>query len=322
MFLYSHKDISKVFMVGDIHGNFKQFFHKIKMSTPKKCDIVDEKILKDETLEYLKPHLDNLNSYLANTFINYEAIDRSQNIIFENCLIIVAGDCGFGFEKEAYYHQIFSKYITMLEENNIFIYFVRGNHDDPTYFSECKINYSNIKSIPDYSVIETENDNILCVGGAISIDRSWRKQEEFRINKHKKNGKKLYWENEAPFFSEEKLNDILDNISINCVVTHSSTSFMPLSKDNLEQWAKMDKNVMEDTTKERETLTLIYEYLIKREQKLKCWFHGHFHYNHLYEVKGMMVQSLNDSFKFVQIPTNIKEMLDPFSSLNSYIPIP
>ena len=98
-------------------------------------------------------------------------------------VIIFAGDIGLGFEKTEHYKQIFPKLNKVMKMQGNVLLFVRGNHDDPSYFQEEKINYSNIKSIPDYSVINFYQDwddemkespkfSILCVGGGISIDNT------------------------------------------------------------------------------------------------------------------------------------------------------
>ena len=46
-------------------------------------------------------------------------------------LLIVAGDCGFGFDKPAYYEQVYSKDAGRLRKANNWIALIRGNHDNP-----------------------------------------------------------------------------------------------------------------------------------------------------------------------------------------------
>ena len=50
-------------------------------------------------------------------------------------LIIVAGDCGFGFEKPGYYNQVYNAVAGRLRKSNNWIVFVRGNHDNPAFFA-------------------------------------------------------------------------------------------------------------------------------------------------------------------------------------------
>ena len=49
-------------------------------------------------------------------------------------LLIVAGDCGFGFDNPGYYDEMVKKNSRRMSEANNWIVFVRGNHDNPAYF--------------------------------------------------------------------------------------------------------------------------------------------------------------------------------------------
>lgn len=53
----------------------------------------------------------------------------------KNCALIFCGDIGFGFEKTEYFKQIYRKLHPLLSPNNIYCYFVRGNHDNPDLFN-------------------------------------------------------------------------------------------------------------------------------------------------------------------------------------------
>lgn len=280
---YTHSNIKKLFIVGDVHGEFKQLFHKIRTNVLKQTkNNEQEKLVDDDTLKKLEPFFDDMPHHVSSKFYNYSYGLGKHLGVIEDCVIIVAGDCGFGFNKEEYYHQLFNKYHEILELNNVFIYFVRGNHDDPSYFNEHKINYNNIKTVKDYSVITVNDKNILCVGGGLSIDRVWRKQQEVKINKYKKNIKKqLYWEDEMPVYSQEMLEEINnENIKIDVVVSHTSPHFVfPTKKDSLSYWAKLDKNLYKDSETERIILSNVYDFLIGNKHPLKKWCYGHFHCN-------------------------------------------
>ena len=89
-------------------------------------------------------------------------------------LLIVAGDCGFGFEKPGYYEQIFTKVSRRLTKASNWVVMIRGNHDDPAYFQEQRIHHERFRSIPDYSIVTSCGHTILCIDGAISIDRTYR----------------------------------------------------------------------------------------------------------------------------------------------------
>lgn len=68
-------------------------------------------------------------------------------------LLIVAGDCGFGFEEPGYYENIFRHNSSRLAKSNNWIAMVRGNHDNPAYFSDERISHLRFRTIPDYSVV-------------------------------------------------------------------------------------------------------------------------------------------------------------------------
>lgn len=217
-------------------------------------------------------------------------------------VVIIAGDCGFGFEKEQHYRNEYNRLKNVLTEQNIQVVFVRGNHDDKVMFTYETINYPNFITVPDYSVvtITTENDvqkNILCVGGAISIDRLWRKQEE------NKSGKKTYWTDEIPIYSPEILDEIKkDGIVIDMVVSHSCPSFAPLTdKTGIDNWIIYDPALVEDIEYERMTMTHIYDHLVKQDQHpIKLWCYGHFHQHRLSyseeEVKFIMLDCFEPKY--------------------------
>ena len=89
-------------------------------------------------------------------------------------VIIVAGDCGFGFEKPNYYEILYKRCRERLAKANNWLLFIRGNHDNPAYFNLQPIKHRRWMTLPDYSVIKTCGHTILCVGGATSIDRTYR----------------------------------------------------------------------------------------------------------------------------------------------------
>jgi hypothetical protein len=77
----------------------------------------------------------------------------------DNLSIIQVGDMGVGFGQGDYWHESLDEYMV---ENNV--YFLRGNHDNP---NSCKTMKSWIK---DGTVI----DDMMLIGGAWSIDHSYR----------------------------------------------------------------------------------------------------------------------------------------------------
>ena len=136
---------------------------------------------------------------------------------FKDTAYIVCGDIGFGFNKKEYYSKIFNKLSKTASKLNCEFIFIRGNHDDKKYFDKRLINRKCFKTIPDYSVIQTPNHNILCIGGAISIDRTYRKLVlkenalKYSIyhgctpNEAEKLCQQVYWDDEPCYYDEDKL---------------------------------------------------------------------------------------------------------------------
>lgn len=300
MKVYDYSNIEQLLFVGDIHGNFSSFFRIIK-----------NQLIYDKNDDIKNTHplaLEENNDSKISSIFQLIQKKYTKNT-FNNSLIIVAGDCGFGFNKFNYYIDNLTKYNNLFNKTNTHIIFVRGNHDDPSYFTNELINLSNMKTIPDYSVIKTKSHNTLCVGGATSVDRIWRKQQEFRLNKYSKSKThKLYWENEGIYLNEKILDELKDNeISIDSVVTHTSPSFaLPNDKDSVLNWFKIDSKLKDDLATERNTLSELYNLLIQKH-KIQCWVYGHFHENfQKLNKQNILFIGLNDSFS-IREPFVIRE---------------
>lgn len=201
---------------------------------------------------------------------------------FYNTVIFVAGDCGFGFHKPQYYIEELNKVDAACKKNNVQIIFIRGNHDDPNYFKNKILTFENIFLVDDYTVVSIDNANILCVGGGISIDRIMRKQEEIVLNKYKSNKDnwiKLYWEDEAPIFDEQKLEEICKTYKSLHVVTHTTIKeAVPTNKDGIKNWLTFDSTLNDDIDKERQCMSDIFSYLNSHGVQVETWSYGHFHH--------------------------------------------
>lgn len=204
----------------------------------------------------------------------------------KNTVLIVAGDCGLGFEQKGFYDNIVKRNSKRMNEANNWILFIRGNHDNPAYFDGITFKHKRFIALPDYSILRACNHNILCIGGAISIDRQYRMdnwQAKLRVN-HKQTSndpleQNIYWKNEFPIYNADKLNAINDHYAIDKVITHTAPSFCELqTKNGLESWATNDEgNLIEDVEKERHTMDEIHKHLINNNHPITHWCYGHFH---------------------------------------------
>lgn len=199
--------------------------------------------------------------------------------LISDAVIIVAGDCGFGFEKLSYYDLLYKRLHKKLKKLNVLLLMVRGNHDDPLYFSKEVIDFPFMKTLPDYTIVHTSSHNILCIGGAVSIDRNFRLSkmayDQIRGKKHLP----IYWPEEFMIYDEKELNILeQEQITIDTVVTHTAPSFCPpFSKGDLVHWCEADEYLADDIRQERNNMDKLYNHLIKHNHPLNAWYYAHYH---------------------------------------------
>ena len=217
-------------------------------------------------------------------------------------LLIIAGDCGFGFEKLGYYDRIYNKVAGQLRKANNWVVFLRGNHDDPSYFSEEKISYKRWRTIPDYGIIQACGHNILCIGGATSIDRYRRKEENARLRKMGHKDVAMWWPDEAPVYNEETIDFIPVELPIDIVISHTAPSFCKLkSHQGIKSWAVMDPSLIWDVDAERETMDRINKRLKEQDHPITQWIYGHFHQSWSGVIDGIRFAMLDiEEFKLIQ----------------------
>ncbi len=227
----------------------------------------------------------------------------------QDATLVFCGDVGLGFESEEYYKQTFRKLNRECHKRNLTLVFMRGNHDDPSYFAEQKINYSNIKSVPDYTILSVAGFTILCVGGGISIDRVNRQTKMMALavqyarfhacslEEGKEKSQHLYWKDEVPVYNERALQEITnEGIKIDVVCSHVAPSFCePICKEGIEYWLAIDSNLEEDLIKERATMDKIYEYILLNNHPLKTWCYGHYHFHNVMEYNNIDFRLLDMS---------------------------
>lgn len=208
---------------------------------------------------------------------------------WSNAVVVVCGDVGLGFRD--FDMERLKKVNEEFEAIGSMLIFMRGNHDDPSFYGTDKIQLSNTIAVEDYSVINTANFSTILIGGATSVDRVWRLQEEAKRNKykspHSEHLAKFYWEDERAVFDYDKLRAVLDeNGKIDSVITHTTVSFAPpYAKDAVLSWFRVDDKLKEDLGEERKTMDQIYQCLtLDFNQTLRFWAYGHFHTNNRINV--------------------------------------
>ena len=209
-----------------------------------------------------------------------------RNKDIENCAIIQVGDFGIGFRSQHEENERCEDLNKFLAERGIIMYAIRGNHDDPSYFDGSK-QWSNLKLLPDYTVLDIEGDSYFLVGGALSIDRKMRLAEMTEMAKYNID-KKNYWYDENFVLDKKKAEQIK---GCRYVITHTSPKFCYPDNRNgfgqlVEHFIKMgDPKLRYQLTEEREQVTKLYKILLKNNQ-IEKWYYGHFHSSKLTEHNG------------------------------------
>lgn len=188
----------------------------------------------------------------------YHLLNMIDEAKINNANVICVGDIGVGFKKsikDEYFY--FNQLNETFKAANINFFGIRGNHDNPLFF--CKKNrvcLDNFELLEDYSVLQYDSKLIQCIGGAISLDRTIRKEGQ------------SYWSDEPACFKKTKCKktDIL--------VTHTAPSrcFPQKFNDFVFSWAKHDNLLLDDLIAERVLLDKIFA-----QCNPTIHLYGHFH---------------------------------------------
>lgn len=187
----------------------------------------------------------------------------------DNVAYIQVGDFGIGFFSDKEDFRKLSILNANLVEHNSFLYIIRGNHDRKDWFMDNQMLdeknlLSNIFFMSDYSVLNIDNENILFIPGAVSIDRVHRRKNNMG-----------WWADEVVDFDFEKAGKF---VNIDRIISHTAPDFcQPTSFGNLvHEFASDDKHLIDDLSNERKNMTKIVS-IIMNNNKIKSLHYGHFH---------------------------------------------
>ena len=195
--------------------------------------------------------------------------------------LIHVGDFGVGFKEdlEEEYWAI-DKLNTKLIQHNTIMYVVRGNHDDPNWFTKGVLDQSvntNIKFLPDHTVLEFQRmgqdkrTKIYCNGGSISIDRSNRTEG------------RSYWKAEG--FKELTPEHLLEiPTDLDCIVTHNRPLGLhpTVYNSSVLRWCVQDDQLDHDLKEEQLILKKMFDSIRERNNSRNNIVHyfGHYHWSH------------------------------------------
>ena len=186
---------------------------------------------------------------------------------YDNAVIFVSGGFGFGTKDDSFFQEFLGKINEICKNNNSHVMFVRGSNDDPSYFTEHKFDFSNVKLLEDYSVVKLNGFDCLCIGGSIPIDRKWRMEQKERI------GRPLYFENCNTKLNKELISEILEKNNVTCVITSDAPTFISpyVDSSNDSKWVENDKSIIRDITEQRMIMDAIYGEMIRLNKKPLIW---------------------------------------------------
>lgn len=228
--------------------------------------------LPNKPLIFLGDHHGAWNNLIS--IINYKKLS--------DCNIVSVGDLGIGFNytREVEYKQA-NKLNDFFKQKNINFFGIRGNHDDPFFFSgKDRISYSNFELIEDYSLFLYHEKLIQFIGGAVSIDRTGRKEGV------------SYWEGEGVVFDKKKCN------KVDVLVTHTAPSqcFPQTFNEIVYGWAREDAYLLEDLTDERAVMSEIFKIC-----QPSFHFYGHFHTSRIETINNCThrLLDINELYQFI-----------------------
>ena len=268
MKIYNFKNINNCVVCGDINNNLSSFIEIVNNKLPNRKSMSDKVHPKElERQERLKAK-SGRDSFFSRDKITPFSKRFRDGESYDSTVIIVAGGCGISSNTS--YISKLEEFNKILSDNNCYVLLVRGEMDDPQIFNGEKINMSNVKTIPDYSVVSFKSFNCLCIGGNVSIDRQWKKEQGERI------GKKMYWEDEGFRYDEDEMENILEKYDIACIVTNVCPSFAYPGTNafNNSSWIKNDESVLNDIFNERKMMDKIYQKIMDKNKKPFTWFYS------------------------------------------------
>lgn len=220
--------------------------------------------------EYDYKHLPNL---IFGSMLNEEALEDRINrgALCENALVIVMGFGRLTKRREGMktFKDSLGKLNDSFKKINTTVLYVRGVSDDAEMFKNNAIDMSNIKTLQDYTVVNTNYGECLCIGGRTSYDRSWRKKQALEL------GRDLWHEGEEFFLDEGKLETVLREGHISMLFTDVPPNCVKLKDDDdaILGWLSIDKTLSSDTENERLLADRIHSHLMSnKKNKPKKWF--------------------------------------------------
>ena len=228
--------------------------------------------------------------YLGDLHGNFNVVNQYvKHYDITDAYIIQVGDFGVGFSTLDKEKRLLKMTNDALVKRNVTLYAIRGNHDFPGYFNNDPFGFTNIKLVKDYTVLNLEGKNILCIGGAVSVDRKLQMtKHQLNGNFDVKTGNERWWNDEGFVWQDDKLVDLRN---INIVVTHTAPDYCIPDNSNgfgasVNGFFKNDSELKLDLLDERRQMTLAFQ-TIKMYNEIHLHVYGHYHRSDLITIDNV-----------------------------------
>lgn len=220
---------------------------------------------------------------------NYKELiyNATKRYDLHDAAIVVLGDFGIGFDKTM--PDLYKWSEEKLNDHNLTIMAVRGNHDDPAYFkNEEESSYPRLRFLEDHKVYELAGRSVYTIGGASSIDIEDRiKYNQELVAKGKDT--RVWWEDEGIVEKREDLPTYVD-----IIISHAAPlSFLPV----IERFPELPDYQYDKILAERKYLDYV-----AAEINFRYWFYGHYH-KHFSGSYGEALYKGLDIMEFYEAPT-------------------
>jgi hypothetical protein len=229
----------------------------------------------------------------------------------KNACVFLCGDFGVGFRynnpvNEKKEKRRLQEFNLFLKKRNIFLYVIRGNHDNPALF-DGNHNFTNIIFMQDYDIVEVGEFTYLGIGGATTVDRKPNHNfKDLMGRNYPGRTENVDWwpGDEKIVYDEGRLNNIA---GVDVVLTHTCPDFVypPVLGGTVYKWCECDPDLKNELIAERELVTKIYNKL-NELNVIKAWFYAHFHQTH-WQIHNNTKFQLLDIGEFHEIDLRKKE---------------
>lgn len=171
-------------------------------------------------------------------------------------VLIQLGDFGAGFINLDEFEDLSNS----INDKGVKVYVVRGNHDDPEWFNVESNIKKPINFVSDYTTININGLKYQLIGGAISIDRCYRREG------------RDYWKNEQFYLDTKKVHKDVDVLITHTAPNEARPYYGMGDHPDIKHYQSKDEALKRDLEEESKNIQKLFEIV-----QPTLWAFGHFH---------------------------------------------